>query len=68
MNRTSRGFLSVSDTNSSSSSSLRPRITTQFTYRGRQSTQLLTTSHLNDTGETRQPITKCLKKRKSDFD
>lgn len=36
MKRTSRGFVSVSDTNSSSSSSLRPRITTQLTCRGRQ--------------------------------
>jgi len=36
MKRTSRGFFSVSATKSSSSSSLRPRITTQFTCRGRQ--------------------------------
>lgn len=33
MKRTSRGFISVSDTKSSSSSSLKPRMITQLTYR-----------------------------------
>lgn len=40
MNRTSTGFFSVSATKSSSSSSFRPRITTQFTCRGRHGTRL----------------------------
>lgn len=66
MKRTSRGFVSVSNTNSSSSSSLRPRITTQFTYRGRQTA----VNHPLPViaGERRQLVTKCIKTRKPNFD